>query len=679
MRSCRAYRTKRRFDRRRPLASPPIEPPPRPRRRPAVLVTRPEAATPALRQALRARGTRLLLQPMLRIEALREPLPETGDAQAVIATSAHAFAGIDADRFPLPLPVFVVGRATATAARRAGFEDVRQARDAQTLAADVRAACSPRYGPLLYPAGRHRARDLSRMLTEFEVRLAERYSAEPARRLAPTVRKAIANGEVQAVTLYSGRAARAFVAACRQGGVWPQARRIPAFCLSRRIAAVLKAQGWGQAWGAPLPQAERLTTRLLGRRFSHAAMAAPSPAAPVAAHDPQPIRDEAMTSSPPAITDAETERPSRARSVQPHWVAIVAVAALAAIAVIWLWSELQNSNARRDAIAANMAALSTRIDDLAKIPTFADPVTVDKLVVDVADLGKRTSENAKGVTAIGERVDVGLSTVDARLNSQADQISGLKAATAEKTDALTSQANQLSADLKDLRAQADATKAALADVTAKQASDAENAAAQLSALNAQVKDLDQRLGTIERWIQQAQPARIAEQLVALAELRRMVETGAPFAAPLKRVQGVLPAATGTDTQSGWAAYAGQGIPTVNELSQRLGEIARNRPRSGPVDSGSRWVDSAVGTLLKGVRIGEGPPLGSDPVADAIYTARKALAAGDLEAADAAVAPVAEQDAAMVEWRKALQARRDALATIAAWDQSVLAGISEAPK
>ncbi len=611
---------------------------------------------------------RVLVQPMLRIKPLPEPLPDPGGAQAVIVTSTHALRAIHAGMFPQPIPVFAVGRTTAAAARRCGFDDVRPADDARALAADIRAACRPEYGPIVYLAGRHRARDLARMLPDFQVRLAERYTAEPARTLLPAVRQAIRAGDVQAVTLYSGRAARAFAAACRREGVLPQARRIPALCLSRRIAALLQAQGWRAAWGAPLPQAPRLTTRLLGRRFNLTVPLSEAQAAPAAADVPQPIREEAMTDPSPATTETADETPRRSKSVAAHWVAIVAVAALAAIALIWLWSELRASNANRDAIAAKVAAVSTRIDDLAKVPAFADPIRFDKLVVDVAELAKRTSENSQGVAAIGERVNVRVSTVDARLDSQAEQLATLKEQTATVAEALAS-----------VTSQATASAEALQALTAKQAEEAAATGAAIAQLNSQVASLAERLDRIETWVETAQPARVAEQLVALAELRRMIDSGSPFASPLQRVRETLPAAADVDMTGGWAAHADTGIPTAAGLSQQLADIARGRPHASPVESGSSWVDSAVGTLLKGVRIGDGPALGADPVTDGLRAAQKALASGDLEAADAAVAPVAEQLPAVMEWREALTARREALATIAAWDKSVLAGISEASK
>ena len=227
--------------------------------------------------------------------------------------------------------------------------------------------------------------------------------------------------------------------------------------------------------------------------------------------------------------------------------------------------------------------------------------------------------------------------------------------------------------------QAAAARSSLDALTSQRAEEGRTLAANIETLKTTTAAMTERLSAIEAWMKEAQPARVAEQLVGLAELRRLVDAGAPFAAPLARVQQSLPAAAPSQSDAQWTDYADTGIPTIAELGQRLQRIAATRPNASPVESGSEWVDSAVGSLLRGVRVGDGPPLGADPVATALYQAQQALAKGDLDAADAAVAAIAEQVPAIVEWRKALTARRNAAAAIAAWDKSVLAAISEAPQ
>ena len=274
----------------------------------------------------------------------------------------------------------------------------------------------------------------------------------------------------------------------------------------------------------------------------------------------------------------------RSNAVALHWIAIAALAVVAAIAVIWLWSELRNGAAERDAIASSVAELSTRLDEFAGNPAFTEPDMVEKLAAKVTDLNERISENSQSITAIGERQEVRASSVDARLASQEEELGVLKQQMAEDR------------------------------------------------VDAKLADLGERLDRLKTQVEGMQPALIAERLVALTELRRTIDSGKPFAEPLRRVREALPAGADPAADADWAARAEQGIPTVTELSQRLSAIARDRPRASPVDSGSEWVDSAVGTLLEGVTIGDGPALGDDPVSDAIRTAQQALADGDLDAA-----------------------------------------------
>src|SRR6185437_3386521 len=93
----------------------------------AVLVTRPTPDNEATAAALRARGFEALLAPMLRFEAL--PLQDEGDATygGIIVTSANALRALQAN--PIgpalqKLPLFAVGKHTASAANEAGFAKV---------------------------------------------------------------------------------------------------------------------------------------------------------------------------------------------------------------------------------------------------------------------------------------------------------------------------------------------------------------------------------------------------------------------------------------------------------------------------------------------------------------------------------------------------------------------------
>ena len=117
-----------------------------------VLLTRPRAAAERLAQDLAARGHEVLIEPLLTIEPLPGPLPDLAGVQALVITSAHAvpaLAGTDPR-----LPVFVVGSATAAAARAAGRRDVRVGEgDARALARLIARQLRPADGALLHLSG----------------------------------------------------------------------------------------------------------------------------------------------------------------------------------------------------------------------------------------------------------------------------------------------------------------------------------------------------------------------------------------------------------------------------------------------------------------------------------------------------------------------------------------------
>ena len=145
----------------------------------AVLVTRPHPDDEATASALRAKGFEVMLAPMLRFEPVAFHDDEDARYGAVIVTSANALRGIAPhlqdsrlqDSRLLKLPLFAVGEHTASAAHRAGFDNVIPASgDAASLRdlvlASVKAKELKKASPLLYLAGADLARDLAGELGE---------------------------------------------------------------------------------------------------------------------------------------------------------------------------------------------------------------------------------------------------------------------------------------------------------------------------------------------------------------------------------------------------------------------------------------------------------------------------------------------------------------------------------
>jgi uroporphyrinogen-III synthase len=231
----------------------------------AVLVTRPHPDDEATASALRAKGFEVMLAPMLRFEPVAFHDDEDARYGAVIVTSANALRGIaphlqdsrlQGSRL-LKLPLFAVGEHTASAAHRAGFDNVIPANgDAASLRnsvlASVKAKELKKASPLLYLAGADLARDLAGELGErgFTVVTHTTYRMIPVSSLPREACEAFAASGIEAVLHYSRRSARAFLDAARAGGVEISALAIPQCCISAAVASVVRDAGAAQVMAA---------------------------------------------------------------------------------------------------------------------------------------------------------------------------------------------------------------------------------------------------------------------------------------------------------------------------------------------------------------------------------------------------------------------------------------------
>ena len=231
----------------------------------AVLVTRPHPDDEATAAALRAKGFEVMLAPMLRFEPVAFHDDEDARYGAVIVTSANALRGIAPHlqdsrlqgRRLLKLPLFAVGEHTASAAHRAGFDNVIPANgDAASLRdsvlASVKAKELKKTSPVLYLAGADLARDLAGELGErgFTVVTHTTYRMIPVSSLPREACDAFAASGIEAVLHYSRRSARAFLEAARAGGVEISALAIPQCCISAAVVSVVRDAGAAQVMAA---------------------------------------------------------------------------------------------------------------------------------------------------------------------------------------------------------------------------------------------------------------------------------------------------------------------------------------------------------------------------------------------------------------------------------------------
>lgn len=210
-----------------------------------LLLTRPQPEAERTAAALRARGHDVLFAPMLKIENLPDVDFVGGPWNAVLMTSGNAARALSCHPHRdeiTALRCFAVGRQTADASRRIGFQDVTSADgDGGDLAQLVARELSDTSLPLLYLAGDDRARDLGAELAPAGIRLdtVVVYRAAAAQRFEPQIVAALKAGAIDGVLHYSRRSTGIFVACAQAAGLADAAASLRHFCLSERAAEPL--------------------------------------------------------------------------------------------------------------------------------------------------------------------------------------------------------------------------------------------------------------------------------------------------------------------------------------------------------------------------------------------------------------------------------------------------------
>lgn len=229
-----------------------------------VVVTRPEPGTSATAARLAARGMEPVLLPLTRIRPLHPSLP-SGPFDAAILTSANAIrsAGRGLVEQVSTMPVFVVGDATAAAARKAGCGNVRVGEgDALSLARLV-ADLMPLPASILYLAGRLRTPGIEAELQRLghHVAVVETYDAPPIVRSQEELRRLLAPAP-DFCLVHSGRAAGLLVeiAGSDPAGALLSSTRVAA--ISRPVAAALEPAFPGRVLVAESPDEASLLALL---------------------------------------------------------------------------------------------------------------------------------------------------------------------------------------------------------------------------------------------------------------------------------------------------------------------------------------------------------------------------------------------------------------------------------
>ena len=218
---------------------------------PFIISTRPLEDANADCRALIEAGLEALPAPMMRIEPRDFSAPNE-DAEAYILTSRHA-APLLAKHVFLNKPCFVVGEATETAAKKAGFQDIIQnirggTDDSTSLLALIDA--SP-YKKFCWASGAHISLDLTANSTKHITRLIV-YQAVLESQLDAKICARIASGAPCFVLVHAGRAGAQFDHVITAHDLDPYRQCMQLIALSPRIAG-LSGQGWHKIHIVPAP------------------------------------------------------------------------------------------------------------------------------------------------------------------------------------------------------------------------------------------------------------------------------------------------------------------------------------------------------------------------------------------------------------------------------------------
>jgi uroporphyrinogen-III synthase len=214
-----------------------------------LLVTRPEPDALKLQALLEDAGHEATVEPLLSVSHDNTDPIDLESAQALIATSRNALRALRSSPALAEarhLPLFAVGKGTATDARTLGFETViTGAGTGAELVGHIISALDPAAGLLVHLAGDTLAGNLKGELEGhgFRVEQPVVYRMVAARAFSDDAIEQLGMGEIEGVILMSPRTAAVYAELVRKHGLAATIRPLPHFCLSAAVARRLEPLG----------------------------------------------------------------------------------------------------------------------------------------------------------------------------------------------------------------------------------------------------------------------------------------------------------------------------------------------------------------------------------------------------------------------------------------------------
>ena len=203
-----------------------------------ILVTRPGEDGIALAELLNVSGIDSIVDPLMSIQQIHGPQLKLEGVQALLLTSANGVRALVNRSSRRDIPIYAVGEATATTARKFGFSQVHSADGNVDMLVDlVENILKPEDGSLLHIAGSSIAGDLIKSLSNrgFQCSREILYKTNNSRRLLDSTIADIKQNKIDAVMLYSPRSAEIFVNLIRKARLVRSCQKIILICLSDAV------------------------------------------------------------------------------------------------------------------------------------------------------------------------------------------------------------------------------------------------------------------------------------------------------------------------------------------------------------------------------------------------------------------------------------------------------------
>lgn len=585
-----------------------------------VLITRAEPEAGGFADALRAKGHEPLLAPLLRHDALTPPTDleaRLDEVQAVLLTSANGARALAGATKRRDLRLLVVGDATAETAEQLGFSDTLSASgDATGLAVLVRKQVRADAGPLLHAGGTVTAGDLVGQLAAsgYTIGHVALYETRLADTLPFDVERALAEGTVDVVTLFSPRTADAFVKLAGRPEIAGGLARTSVVAMSQAVVQRASTLPWRSVAVAERPTQDEMLLAI--DRLS------PPPAPP--ADQGEPVMSDAPAKPTPAATEAPpppTKPPKPEPIRQPRrGVGVIGAFIIGIIATIVVLGAitatyLANPEAMRSAAYAltgqtppprpadQLKPLQDRIAVLEARPAPADPSPA--LREAISRIETRVEAQERRAAAMQE-LATKLDALTQRVETMASRPTAPPGASPDAAR-LEGALGQLRAELAVLKAELQSAQGALKALAARPADTPPPTGAAPTADQGdaarQIALLIDRLDRLEK-----RDAQAAGTTANLAEKVEVVRQLAELEARLR-----LEIARGVSTDSGARDAAAQARARADavekEIAARLDAVAKetatkieglNRDIAARTDGDQRALTSSRGAAVIGV-------------------------------------------------------------------------------